>query len=297
MKLPQPFPYQGSKRNLAAAILPYVPLDCAAFLEPFAGSAAMSIAVASQKLAGRFIINDFNKPLADLWQEIIGDPHGLAERYALLWHQQERGKEVEFYNRIRAEFNRQPHPSQFLFLLARCVKAAVRYNSRGEFNQSPDPRRCGMLPATMRGNLLAVSALFRNKIKICSLDYIALCRSAKSQDVIYMDPPYQGVCKERDRRYSSPLAHTAFVEALREMNSRKLSYIVSYDGRTGDKWHGEPLPTDLRLTLVELEAGRSSQATLLGRDETTIESLYLSAPIVQRLKAKAAPTAIQPLLV
>jgi hypothetical protein len=32
----------------------------------------------------------------------------------------------------------------------------------------------------------------------------------------------------------------------------------------------------LNLTRIELDAGRSSQSTLLGIDEKTIESLYLS---------------------
>jgi DNA adenine methylase len=34
---------------------------------------------------------------------------------------------------------------------------------------------------------------------------------------------------------------------------------------------------------VELEAGRSSQATLLGRAEVTVESLYLSPALAERL--------------
>ena len=297
MNTPQPFPYQGSKRHLAPEILAYLPDDCVTFVEPFAGSAAMSIAVASRKLAQDFVINDFNAPLADLWREIINDPHGLAERYSLIWHAQGHGQEIEFYNSIRSEFNHAPRPDKLLFLLARCVKAAVRYNRRGEFNQSADPRRRGMIPTTMRGNLLATSALFRGRTRVASLDYAELCVDINQRDVIYMDPPYQGVCKERDKRYSSSLTYPAFVKVLREMNTRGLSYLVSYDGRTGERKHGELLPDDLELTLVEIEAGRSSQATLLGREEMTIESLYLSAPLAQRLKMRAVPTVAQPLLV
>jgi DNA adenine methylase len=39
----------------------------------------------------------------------------------------------------------------------------------------------------------------------------------------------------------------------------------------------------LGLHLVELDAGRSSQATLLGRAEVTVESLYLSPALAERL--------------
>ena len=41
-------------------------------------------------------------------------------------------------------------PDLLLYLLARCVKAAVRYNASGEFNQSPDNRRRGMPPHDAR---------------------------------------------------------------------------------------------------------------------------------------------------
>jgi DNA adenine methylase len=37
------------------------------------------------------------------------------------------------------------------------------------------------------------------------------------------------------------------------------------------------------LTRVELDAGRSSQSTLLGRDEVTFESLYLSQDLTKGL--------------
>ena len=129
------------------------------------------------------------------------------------------------------------------------------------------------------------------------MDYVSLCDKAKPQDVIYMDPPYQGVCRERDNRYSSSLAYEHFVEALHDMNERELSYIVSYDGRTGDKTYGEPLPDELGLELIELRAGRSSQATLLGRDDITFESLYMSGPLMRRLGGKTATNLVQPLLV
>jgi DNA adenine methylase len=99
-----------------------------------------------------------------------------------------------------------------------------------------------------------------------------------------MDPPYQGVCGERDSRYLSGIQYHEFVDALRGLNSQGISYIVSYDGRTNSKTFGERLPDSLHLTHVELEAGRSTQATLLGRKEITFESLYISPSLMNRLK-------------
>ena len=66
MTLPQPFQYQGSKRVLASLILRYLPIDAQRLVEPFCGSAAISIAAAARGQAREFWLNDFNKPLAEL---------------------------------------------------------------------------------------------------------------------------------------------------------------------------------------------------------------------------------------
>ena len=74
MKLPHPIPYQGSKRNLADEILRYFPNEFYRLIEPFAGSAAISVASAFYYKANKFIINDVNQPLIALCNEIINHP-------------------------------------------------------------------------------------------------------------------------------------------------------------------------------------------------------------------------------
>jgi len=71
MKVQHPIPYQGSKRNLAKYILPFFSQDIDVLFEPFAGSAAISIAAAFHGKAARFHLNDVNAPLIALWDEII----------------------------------------------------------------------------------------------------------------------------------------------------------------------------------------------------------------------------------
>jgi DNA adenine methylase len=119
-----------------------------------------------------------------------------------------------------------------------------------------------------------------------SLDYKGVVGRATTADLIYMDPPYQGVCGERDPRYLKAVLFSEFVEVLESLNARDVAYLVSYDGRTGDKVHGYRLPSHLRLHLVELDAGRSSQATLFGRTEVTVESLCLSPALADRLQIR-----------
>jgi len=279
---PCPIPYQGSKRRLAPAIVECLPAAFPRLYEPFAGSAAVALATAARRPDVALVLNDANAALAGLWREIIDRPATLARQYRALWTAQ-LGRPREFYDEVRAEFNATERPELLLYLLARCVKAAVRYNTHGEFNQSPDNRRLGSRPERMAAHIGAASALLRGRATVTCRDFRAALARATPADVIYLDPPYQGVVGAGDRRYLGAVAYDEFAGALAGFNDRGLSYLISYDGRTGDRVHGRVLPAALGLERRELDAGRSSQATLGGGTARTVESLYLSPALVARL--------------
>ena len=283
INVPHPFPYQGSKRGIVKFILPHFPSDVICLYEPFCGAGAVSIAAAAHGLAKRFAINDLNKPLMALWSEILENPQDLCEEYESQWLEQHPDRKAYFF-KVRDEFNKSHNPYQLLYLLARIVKGAVRYSSDGQFNQSADNRRYGMKPNTMRQNIFDVSTLLGKKSKVTALDFRKAVKSAKEKDLVYMDPPYQGTSFTRDHRYFNSLSYDDFVEALLVMNEKNLSFIISYDGITGEKTHGKLLPKSLELKHLHIHAGRSSQATLLGNSQETIESLYLSPALVRRLE-------------
>lgn len=274
-KVPHPIPYQGSKRNLAGKILDLFPKRVETLIEPFAGSAAVTLAAAQEQLGRRYLLGDSLAPLASLWTSILNSPGKVADGYESLWNDQQ-GRQREFYDEVRADFNRDGDPVKLLYLLARCVKNAVRFNPRGEFNQSPDNRRLGMRPEKLRQEVMGAASLLAGRTEVMAGDYEQLLLRAGPHDLVYMDPPYQGTSEGRDRRYRDQLDRGRFVEALASLNARGISYIVSFDGRCGEKAYGEPLPKHLGLHHLEVHAGVSSQATLSGRSENTVESLYLS---------------------
>lgn len=275
--------YQGSKRKLAAQILPFFPMRFKRLIEPFAGMAAISIAIAKNNRCRNFIINDLNAPLLGIIREAVNNPENIAEAYSTIWKEQfsyKDGSEAHYYH-IRDRFNNgDQNPALMLYLLARCVKGAVRYSSNGKFNQSPDKRRNGTNPLTLRKNILGVSQLLKGRSTFYSFDYREILETAQPGDVIYMDPPYQGVCTGRDSRYFSGISHNEFIEALEQLNSRNIDYIISYDGFCGDKEYGTDLPKDLELKRIYLDAGLSTQSLFNGDKLFTKESLYISHNLV-----------------
>ena len=271
--------YQGSKRNLAPQILRYIPQKFNRLIEPFAGMAAITIAVSSQNRADRYLLNNLNKPLVNILEESITNPQRLIDNYTKVWCEQLtfEGGSVEHFYKVREDFNKGNQcAANMLYLLARCVKGSVRYSSSGMFNQSPDKRRMGTNPKNLARNVYMISSLLKGKTEFMSSDYREVTKNAKSGDIVYMDPPYQGVCTSRDCRYFSGIDFNEFVDCVEDLNRRGIDFIISYDGTCGDKQYGHDLPAELGLKKVMLNAGLSSQSLLLGKKETTREALYLS---------------------
>lgn len=270
----QPIPYQGSKRSLAPRICQLIPKGVGTLYEPFAGSAAITVYAAFHNLAEDFVIGDSFSVLIDLWEMIIERPTELSEQYSEIWHKQL--ETPTHFNDVRASYNESADPVQLLYLVARCVKNAVRFNKHGHFTQSADKRRTGMKPDKVTRTVHTVSKLLKGRVQLYKGDFETCIRDAAASDFVYMDPPYQGTSYGPDKRYAAQLKRDTLIEALHRLDVRGVPYVLSYDGRTGDKTYGDPLPDSVKAHMLEICAGRSAQATLNGSDAVTVESLYVS---------------------
>lgn len=273
--IPHPIPYQGSKRNLAERICGLFPQQVETLFEPFSGSAAISLFAARHGLARRFVIGDSLLELVELWRAIIDSPDKTAVRYESIWRGHIEGG-TDYFNRVRERFNNDRDPVDLLYLVARCVKNAVRFNRHGRFTQSADKRRLGTQPARMTKAIQGASYLLKGRIELFCADFADTMSDAGARDLVYMDPPYHGTTYGRDKRYFAQLEREALIDGLAALNARNVPFLLSYDGMTGSVIYGDPLPAHLEMHRLLLEAGRSSQATLNGRHEVTVESLYIS---------------------
>lgn len=280
---PHVLPYQGSKRKLAERILEFCPADINCLYEPFAGSAAVSLAAAANHLSRRVVISDKLQPLAALWSMVIDQPEQLIAEYSAHWNKQHDDSRA-YFAMVRDMYNKTKSPSALLYLIARCVKNSVRFNSKGEFNQGPDNRRLGLRPEKLAIEVAKANALLKKVGVVKSGDFREVLKDATANDLVYMDPPWQGTSGKRDPRYAFLLDMDELIAELARLNERGIPFILSFDGACGDRTYGADLPETLELKRVSLVAGRSSQATLLGRNEITVESLYLSSALVEKLE-------------
>ena len=235
----------------------------------------MTIYAAQHKLAKRFVIGDNLPQIVELLRAIIEDPDRTAKAYRNVWEGYD-GKDLTYFNTIRDRYNADRDPVDLLYVIARSVKNAVRFNRSGSYSQSQDKRRAGTKPERMRTEIMAISALLKGRCEFRTGDWLKTTADAGSQDYVYMVPPYHGTSYGADLRYHSQLTRDNLIEGLDELLSRGVRFALSYDGTTGGREYAPPLPERLGLRRIMLEAGRSSQATLQGKDEETVESLYLT---------------------
>ncbi len=284
--VPQAFPYQGSKRVLLGPILALFPGDgVAELVEPFAGSAAVSVGARFYGKAKDLTLSDVNAPLMALWDLIVSAPDAVVDGYAVMW-QEQLDDPRQYYVDVRSRFNQTHDPRLLFFLLARCVKAAVRYSRAGDFNQGADHRRLGARPVAMAKRVHEASRLMQGAL-ITSESYEERLIGAPRRALVYLDPPYQGTTDRSDHRYLTGLARSAFTAALAAATDNGVSFIVSYDAITEDGRYGSALPDDLGLIHRHVVVGPSSQATLSGKRALTTESIYVSPALAARLGGPA----------
>jgi len=283
-KAPHLIQYQGSKRKLAPAIIESMPQHVDRLIEPFCGVCAVSIAAAINGKASSYWLNDINRPLVLIMQEAVDNPDNLSAEYEVIWQSQFEGNgdHIAHFFHERELFNQGKEyqtPARLLYLLARCVKGAVRYGLNGQMNQSADKRRHGTKPATIRKNALLISSLLKGKCSFTALDYKEVLSQCGSDDFIYMDPPYQGTSFTRDSRYYQGVNRNELLACLSRLNRSRVPWLLSYDGKTGTKTYGEDIPPEVGIKKL-LYSGKSSQASLLGRSEDTYEALYSSPNLI-----------------
>lgn len=259
--------WSGSKRSQSSKIKAYLPESFDTYFEPFIGGGSMLYAVSPQKS----VCGDICRPLIDLWTEIRDNPEELAKNYERRWLRlQEEGYTA--YYAIRDDFNREKSPFDLLFLSRTCVNGLIRFNEKGEFNNSLHYSRPGIKPESL-GKIIADWSLHVQGTKFLAVDYTITTASATAGDIVYLDPPYF----HTKGRYFGTIDFDRFLEYLEDLNRRGIKYLLSFDGKRGKEDYTVDLPKELYKRHIFLPSGNSTFKKVIEKEtEKVLESLYLN---------------------
>lgn len=165
------------------------------YVEPFLGSGAIALAMASRTPGLPMILADFCGPLMGLWYWIKNRPDDLDRAFddGDDWTVSE-----ENYYRIRDAFRqetfsvRSPLPAaRFLWLNRTGYNGVYRENANGVYNVPWGKKKTITLPSgeTLRG----LSQHLRNAHLFLGYDFEQTLKSVRRGDVVFVDPPYDGV--------------------------------------------------------------------------------------------------------
>jgi len=266
-KFPPVIKWSGSKRNIACNISKFIP-DSNRYFEPFLGGGAL---LPFRKIEQGFA-SDIIPELIALWTEIKTEPEIVSAEYKKRWNKlQKKGYNV-FYE-VRENFNNTRDIHDFLFLTRTCVNGLIRYNTKGDFNNSFHLTRPGINPDSLKEIIYQWHFIIKDMC-FYNCDYRELTASAKKGDFVFFDPPYGGT---KGRYTQNPFDIESFFNELSRLSNKGVKWILTFDGQAGNRNYKYELPSDLYSHKVNMKTGHSPFTKLMN---TTIddvnESVYLN---------------------
>ncbi len=262
--------WTGSKRSQAAAIAAFFPRKRdVGYFEPFLGGGAVAY-LAAQTFT-RVSASDLYAPLIDLWGNVKLHPEDVINQYKDDWGKLQSDFPGYFFE-VRDRFNKNPNGQDLLFLSRTCVNGIIRFNKKGEFNNSIHLSRRGMKPAIFGKIVTRWNSVLGNTT-FSTHDYSEILEDVGRGDFVYLDPPYFN----SHNRYVQDLDIEKFLVFLDALNRKGARWALSFDGSRGDENLTYELPRELYRYHTKLTSGNSAvQKVLNDAVQKVDESLYLN---------------------
>lgn len=188
-----PIKSQGIKTKLIPFISTLVPSSQSGrWIEPFMGTGVVGFNLAD----GPALMSDTNPHLVRFYDAIkSGDiTGGIVCEFLSVEGDRLQRSDGAYYYEVRARFNADANPLDFLFLTRACFNGVMRFNRSGHFNVPfcKKPARFSQAYVTKIVNQVdAVSQVVRSgHFDFRVSNFRRILDEARSGDLIYCDPPY-----------------------------------------------------------------------------------------------------------
>lgn len=190
--------WAGGKHQILNELKNYLPNKYNHYYEPFIGGGALLFELQPTQAT----INDYNPQLINVYYQIQDSPKFLIERISKIQNKYNKLEILEdkkdYYYKLRSQYNELiAHPEKdpegietaalFIALNKLGFNGLYRVNSNGEFNVPWNQK--DKLNAYDENNISEINKYLEN-VEILNGDFEEACKTAKKDDLIYFDPPY-----------------------------------------------------------------------------------------------------------
>ena len=189
--LKPPTNYTGSKHNLITELIKYFPPkeDVNKFYDVFCGGLSVSMNVDYDVI----ISNDVITPLINFYRNLksAADSQLMKEEIKKIKSYSISKTSQDDFNSIRKDFNQTKDPYLFFALVSSCTNNMMRFNKKGEFNQTFGKR-------TINDNTIDKVSKYMDRMKdknitftnVSFVDLLLGEMKPTKGDFVYLDPPY-----------------------------------------------------------------------------------------------------------
>lgn len=250
--------WAGNKTKVLPHLIPHIGYP-KRYCEPFGGS----LAVALNTSAEQYILNDVNKDLVSIYQNLV-DPNddSFIQYCEELFTPENNTKDA--YLELREHFNNATNSAErarlFIYLNRHCFNGLSRYNSKGMFNV---PFGKYDKPTCPSNEMMNFRMFFLSKqlVRFTSLSFedTSLYDELESGDVVYFDPPY---VPASDTANFTSYATDGFTHNQQIQLAQLAESLASKNIRVIVSNHDVPLTRDLykNATLYPIQVSRTISA-------------------------------------
>lgn len=177
--------WAGGKHRLVPFIAEHIPPgNYQRLVEPFAGSAALSLALEFE----HYLISDINTDLINLYQQLKREGKAFIDHAHSFFNS--ANNEAQRYYQLREEFNHSQDPitraALFIYLNRHGFNGLCRYNRQGAFNVPFGRYKRPYFPRQEMLHFLQKAP--RMHFQVCHFEEVFA--QTQPQDLVYCDPPY-----------------------------------------------------------------------------------------------------------
>lgn len=183
MYINPPFNYSGSKLKLLDQILPLFDYSKDYFIDIFCGGGSVYTNILDKYK--KILINDVISDLIETHKKLGTNPQVFIESVRELAKTKEN---QELYFVLKASYNKDKSPEKFYALVLSCTNNMLRFNLKGEFNQSWGKREFNDSTQKKLDIFIEHIAKYKDKIYYTSKNFYEIKPTKPS--MIYLDPPY-----------------------------------------------------------------------------------------------------------
>ncbi len=201
----------GNKSKLVKKILPFIPDYDGTYIEPFVGTGAVFLNLEPQK----WIINDINKELIDVWKLVRDDPEFFITEISKIKDvllSLDTKEKIKYCKLLTSQIEKET--DERLKAIKYHVMTYCSFQSTLEHSYSTEKyfftglykplfksNTCHVFTDKYKAKIRGLEALLKTGL-VSNEDYCQVLEKAKAGDFVFLDPPYLGE-KEYKFAYNS----------------------------------------------------------------------------------------------